>query len=295
MNYVLIGSLGNINSPLVSRLVAAGSSVTVVSSNPERAAAIVAAGARPAIGDIRNIDFLTATFTGADAVYTMVPPKWDATDWKQYIHETGKLQAEAVKAAGVKKVVNLSSIGAHMPAGCGPVSGIHFVEEEFNQLAGVDVKHLRPGYFFNNLFAATGMIKHAGFYGNNYGDKEPLILADPADIAAAAAEELLALSFTGKSSRYVVSDQRTSRDVAAVLGAAVGKPALPYVEFSDEDTVKGMLQAGLSEEVARNYAEMGVAIRSGEMFSDYKKHPVPLGATRLEDFAKKFAAAYAAA
>jgi len=295
MKYVLIGALGNINRPLVSQLVAAGKKVTVVSSNPERKAAIVAAGASPAIGDIGDIDFLTNTFSGADAVYTMVPPKFDASEWKEYIHRMGKIQAEAVKAAGVRKVVNLSSIGAHMSAGCGPVSGLHFVEEEFNRLAGVDVKHLRPGYFFNNFFAAIEMIRHGGFYGNNYGDKAPLALADPADIAAAAAEELLGLSFTGKSFRYIVSDERNSREVTAILGAAVGIPALPYVEFGDEDAIKGMQQAGLSEEVASNYAEMGRAIRTGDMFADYRKHPVKLGTVKLEDFARQFAAAYAGA
>ncbi len=295
MNYVLLGALGNINRPLIGRLVAAGHQVTVVSSNPERSAAIIAAGAKPAIGTIEDVDFLTASFTGADAVYMMVPPHYTAPDWKEYIYQMGRNQAKAIHAAGVSKVVNISSIGAHLPAGCGPVTGMHFAEQELNKLTGVDVKHLRPSYFYTNFLSAIGMIKQGGIYGNNYSAGRKLFLVSPADIAAVAAEELLGLSFTGKTVRYIVSDELTSVEVAFILGSAIGKPDLPYVEFSDEDALKGAVQAGLSEDIARNFVEMGQATRSGEMFADYALQPVTLSPTKFRDFAADFAVAYAGA
>jgi len=295
MNYVLLGSLGNITRPLVSRLVAAGHHVSVISSNPERSAAIVAAGARPLIGSIEDTGFLTTSFSGADAVYTMVPPHFAAPDWKEYIHQMGRNQAVAIQAAGIGKVVNLSSIGAHLPAGCGPVTGMHLAEQELNALRDTDVLHLRPSYFYNNFLAATGMIKKGGFYGNNYSAGRQLFLVSPADIAEVAAEELHELEFTGKSVRYIVSDELTSVQVTSILGTAIGKPDLPYVEFSDDDALKGMLQAGLSEDIASNFVELGRATRSGEIYSDYVKHPVALSQTKFRDFAADFAAAYAGA
>jgi uncharacterized protein YbjT (DUF2867 family) len=292
MKYTLIGSLGNITKPLAEKLIASGHDVTIVSQSKDRQPAITTLGARAAIGSVEDIAFLTQAFTGADAIYTMVPPRWDAKDWKGYVHGIGRNFAAAIRSAGVKKVVNLSSVGAHMPEGCGPVSGLHWVEQELDALSNVDIKHLRPAYFYPNLFSTINMIKHAGFFGNNYGSDTPLPLTHPKDIAAVAAEELLHLSFTGKSIRYIVSDERTSKQIAAVLGTAIGKPDLPYVEFKDEDFFKGAVQAGLTEEVARNYAEMGAAIRTGNMAADYRLHPVRLGSTKLEDFAKEFAARY---
>jgi uncharacterized protein YbjT (DUF2867 family) len=137
------------------------------------------------------------------------------------------------------------------------------------------------------------MIKQGGFYGNNYSAGRKLFLVAPVDIAEAAAEELLGLSFTGKSVRYIVSDELTSKEAASILGAAIGKPDLPYVEFSDEEARKGMLQAGFSEDIAGNFAEMGRATRTGEMYADYVLHPVALSKTKLKDFAPDFAAAYA--
>jgi uncharacterized protein YbjT (DUF2867 family) len=295
MQYTLIGSLGNITKPLASTLIAAGHGVTIVSSSQERAAAITALGATAAIGTIEDIPFLTKVFTGKDAIYTMIPPMPNPTNWKEEIHGIGKNFAAAIRASGVQKIVNLSSIGADLPEECGPVTGIHFAELELNALPNIDIKHLRPAYFYPNLFHSIGMIKHAGFYGNNFGGDTLLPLTHPNDIAAAAAEELTGLSFTGISIRYIVSDERTSRQIAAVLGAAIGKPELPYVEFKDEDALNGAIQAGLPEEIARNYTEMGVAVRTGKMASDFLKNPVVTGKTKLEDFAKEFAAVYAKA
>jgi uncharacterized protein YbjT (DUF2867 family) len=294
MKYVLTGSLGHITKPLAKKLIAAGHEVTIISSNPDRSASITKLGAQPAVGKVEDVDFLTKTFTGASAVYTMVPPNFTAPDWKKYIAGVGKIFAAAIKASGVKKVVNLSSIGAHMPEGCGPVSGIHFEEEALNALPGTDIKHLRPAYFYLNLLSSIGMIKNAGFFGNNFGGDTLLPMTHPNDIADVAAEELLSLHFTGSSIRYIASDERTSKEIASVLGAAIGKPNLSYVEFTDEQNLQGMLQAGLSEEIARNYVEMGSAIRSGKMAADFNRNKTIEGRTKLEDFVKEFAAAYAA-
>jgi uncharacterized protein YbjT (DUF2867 family) len=293
MKYVLIGSLGNINKPLATQLIAAGHDVTIISSNMEKQSQIAAMGAKAAIGSVEDIAFLTGAFSGADAVYTMIPPTFTPADWKQYIHMIGKNYAAALKAAGIKKVVNLSSIGAHMQEGCGPVSGIHLAEQALNTLEGVDIKHLRPAFFYTNFYTSIDMIKNAGIFGNNYGAEKKLLLVHPKDIAAAAAEELLSLDFTGKTIRYIASDERTSVEIAAVLGAAIGKPELPYIAFSDEQLLDGMVQAGLPAEIAGNFVEMGTAVRSGEMFSDYRKQTVPLSKTKLEDFAKEFTEVYA--
>jgi uncharacterized protein YbjT (DUF2867 family) len=294
MKFVVTGSLGNVSKPLAEKLVAAGHSVTVVSSKADKTAQIEALGAKAAIGSVEDVTFLTKTFAGADAVYTMVPPHMGASNWKKYIAGIGENYAEAIHAAGVKNVVNLSSIGAHMPEGCGPVSGLYFVEKSLNALEGVNVRHLRPSFFYPNLLAQIGMIKQMGIMGGNYGEGATMVLVHPNDIAEVAFEEIRNLSFKGKSIRYIASDEKTTHEIALVLGKAIGKPEIPWVNFKDEETLGGMLQAGVPEEIAKNYAEMGAAMRSGEMASDYLKNkPSEFGKTKLEDFAPVFAAVYA--
>src|ERR1044071_5463285 len=125
MRYVITGSLGHIGKPLTEILIKAGTDVTVITSKPEHALKTEKLGAKAAVGSVDDVDFLTKTFRGADAVYTMVPTKYDAKDVKQWHEEMGKIYAQAINAAGIKYVVNLSSVGAHMAEGAGPVNGLY--------------------------------------------------------------------------------------------------------------------------------------------------------------------------
>lgn len=292
MKITITGSLGNISKPLAKKLIAAGHQVTIVSSNADRASAIEALGATPAIGSVEDVDFLTKAFTGADAVYAMVPPNFATNDWKKYIAGIGHNYAVAIKNAGVKHVVNLSSLGGHLAEGAGPISGMHFVEQEFNDLEGVAVKNLRPGFFYTNFLHNIDMIKNMGIIGANYKPDSVISMVSTDDIADAAAE-ISQSDFTGKSNQYIISSAHTSAEAAAILGAAIGKPNLPWVEFKDEDVVNAMEQNGATHDVAINYAEMGQVIKNGKINEDYNKSTnVIKGKTSFEDFAKEFAKAF---
>jgi uncharacterized protein YbjT (DUF2867 family) len=294
MNYVITGSLGHISKPLTEKLIEAGHTVTVITSKESNRSAIEALGAKAAVGSVEDPAFLKNAFAGADAVYTMVPPNSAPTHWKEWIGQIGKNYAAAIAANNISYVVNLSSLGAHLPDGCGPVSGLYKVEQALNALPGVHIKHLRPSYFFANLLANTGMAKHMNIIGSNFGGGAgKMVLADTSDIAEVALEELSKLSFTGHSVRYIASDERTTDEIAALIGQAIDKPSLPWIVFTDEQALGGMLQAGLQEELAKNYVEMGACLRSGKMEEDYwKNHPASLGKIKLEDFVKTFAAVY---
>jgi uncharacterized protein YbjT (DUF2867 family) len=76
MKYVITGSLGNISKPVVKQLVTAGHDVIVISSNADKKVEIENTGAKAAIGSVEDRAFLTQAFSGADAVYLMIPPNW---------------------------------------------------------------------------------------------------------------------------------------------------------------------------------------------------------------------------
>jgi uncharacterized protein YbjT (DUF2867 family) len=292
MKITLTGSLGNISKPLAEILLKNGHEVTVISSDAKKINAIEALGAKAAIGLVSDIAFLTEACKGADAIYTMVPPDWGASNYTQYIANTGKNYLEAIKASGVKRVVNLSSIGAHLPEGTGPIAGLCEVEHTLDSLDGVAVKHLRAGIFYINFFFDIGVIRNMGIMGNNYESTARLIMVHPRDIAAAAAQELQG-SFEGKSYRYVAGEEREIAAVVKILGTAIGKPGLPWVKFSDKETAAGMIAAGMSEAIANLYVEMGRAIGSGILFEDFHQHqPTLWSSIKISDFANEFAAVY---
>lgn len=289
MRITLTGSLGNISRPLAIQLIAAGHQVTIISSTADRKAQIEALGAIPAIGSVSDTDFLTGAFSGADVVYTMVPPDFAVPDLLQYFADTGISYAAAIRRSGVQRVVHLSSMGAHLDPGPGPIAGAREVEAILNRLEGVSIKHLRAPFFYINFYNNMDMIRHMGILGSNYPAQTRLVLVHPEDLAAAAAEEIQS-GFTGKSIRYVVSDERSSGEVAAILGNAVGKPQLPWIEFSDEQALQGIMQGGMPESIARLFVEVGIAVREGKVWEDYTAVGArSSGKRKLEDFAGEFA------
>lgn len=294
MKIILTGSLGNISKPLTTNLTVQGHDVTVVSSNHDKADQIKALGATPAIGSVTDEEFLTGIFKQADLVYLMVPNDFSTNDMRNHSKTIGQHYINAVKKAGVKKVVLLSSIGAHLEKGTGPIAGLHDVEQIFRSEDGLDLLILRPAYFYNNFYANIDMIKHANIIGGNYRANQPMVMVDPQDIAAVAAREIHS-GFTGISTLYIASDKRTLGEVATQIGRTIEKSDLPWVEFTDEQSFEGMVGAGLPAEIAKNYVEMGTAIRTGVLWEDFDaKNIIPEGKIKLEDFALKFAQAYKA-
>lgn len=295
MKYVITGGAGNISKPLTEKLLAAGQQVTVIARNAEHLKPLVDKGATAAVGSIEDAEFLKNSFAGADAAYIMFPPQYAAQDLEAYKQQAARY-AEAIKAANIKHIVTLSSVGAHLPQGVGPVTGLYLAEQELNKLTDVNIVHLRPGFFYTNFYGSLSMIKNMNLIGGNYGDSNSrMVLSHPNDIAEAAAQELLNLTFKGQSVRYQASDERTTGDVAKLLGAAAGKPQLTWVEFTDEQTHGGLLQAGFPGPMAEKYVEMGGAMRSGKMWEDFvSNRPSTFGNTKLEDFSKEFAGAYSA-
>ena len=294
MHYVVTGSLGNTGKPITEGLLKAGHTVTVVTSKPETATKIEALGAKAAVGDVQDADFITSTFANADALYLMIPPKWGVTDWRGYQNVVSDNYIAAIKANDIRFAVILSSIGAHKGQGTGPVDGLYDLEQKLKTVDGLNVKALRPSYFMQNLYSMIGIVKGMSIMGANFGT-DKLVLVHTDDIAEVAIEELNRLDFTRFQVRYIAGDERTGAEIAQILGVAIGKPETPWVVFTDEQQYQGAMQAGLTDEMAKKYTEMGLSLSDGSMQADYMDNRPVLSKTKLEDFAKnEFAPAFQA-
>lgn len=322
MKIIITGSLGHISKPLTQELLQKSHSVTVISSNALKQKDIEALGAKAAIGSIEDVVFLTNTFTGADVVYCMLPPfKFMEDPNLDARAEALRLSinyTQAIKQAGVKRVIHLSSIGAHLEKGNGILAFHYVAEKVFRELpADIVVTTMRPVGFYYNLYDFIETIKGKGFldsfigkiltikyYGlmgflqgkkglmmSNYGAEDKMPWVSPIDIATAIADEITTLSQSRKL-RYVASEELTCQEIASILGNAVGKPYLKWETISDKQMMDGLKQFKVPLSLANDITEMNASMHNGLLYEDYYKHKPILGKIKLKEFAKEFAVKY---
>lgn len=298
MKIVLTGSIGNIGKLLATELVQKGHSVTVISSNKERVSAIDSLGAKALIGSMFDVNFLSQAFKGADIVYLMETMEaagdmFDKDiDFIATISQIGLNYKKAVERSGVKKVIHLSSIGAHTNKNIGILLFHHNVEKTLRELPeDVSVKFIRPVGFYINMFSFINTITAKGAIISNYGGdkKEPWV--SPLDIADVIAEEM-EKPFKGRTMRYVASDEVSPNEIAKELGAAIGKPNLKWHVISNQQLLENWLNIGFNAQVAHGFVELQASQGTGELYEDYYRHRPELGKVKLAEFAKEFAKAY---
>jgi uncharacterized protein YbjT (DUF2867 family) len=291
--YVITGATGNTGNEIARKLLQAGKKVRAIARDKNRLKSLENLGAEIHQGTLDDPLFLTKTFEGATAVYAMIPTDPTTQNLFAYMDRIGESISTALRQAKVPNVANLSSIGAQLPSGTGPITGLHRQEERLNKL-DANVLHLRPTFFMENFLMDIPMIREMGIMGSPARPDIILPMIATKDIGDVAADRLNRMDFKGKT----VLDLLGPRDVgyaeaARILGAAIGKPDLQYVQFSYEDAEKGMIQSGLSPDLASKYVEMYRAFNEG-LVKPVPRKPENNTPTTIEEFAKTFAAAYQA-
>lgn len=263
--YAITGATGNTGIVVVEQLLAAGKKVRAIGRSTEKLQALAAKGAEPFIADLTDAASLTRAFTGADAVYLMIPPKPDSQDPLAYRKQVTDALATAIEKAEVKHAVTLSSIGADKVSGTGPVVGLHELEETLNRIAGLNVLHLRPGYFMENTLAQVDVVQMIGTTAGPLLPNLKVPMIATRDIGAAAALALLN-GVSGHQVRELLGQaDLTMTEAAQVIGKVIGKPDLGYLHLPDTQTRPSLVQMGMSEKVADLLLEMAQAMNSGHM------------------------------
>jgi uncharacterized protein YbjT (DUF2867 family) len=293
--YVVTGATGNTGRLIAQALLSRGKKIRVIGRDKGRLQSLVEQGAEPFVGSLDDPAAMIKAMSGAKAVYAMIPPNLSASDHHAYQHAVGEALAEAIAAARVGHVVNLSSVGGHLTGKTGPIAGLHDQEERLNTLTGVHLLHLRPGYFMENFYWSIGLIKTMGINGGALRADLPIAMLATRDIAAIAAERLAALDFSGTSVQELLGQRDlTMAEATRALGRAIGKTELNYVQFPYEEAEQAMLAMGISASVARGFIEMYRSFNEGVIRPTEKRSASNTTPTSIEEFAKGFAQAYAA-
>jgi uncharacterized protein YbjT (DUF2867 family) len=264
--YVVLGASGNTGHIVAQNLLARQQKVRVVGRNAAHLQAHAAQGAEIFIADVTDAAALTKAFQNADSAYVMIPPNPASNDPLAYSERAGDAIAIALKNAGVKNVVALSSIGADKNKGTGPVIGLHKLEQKLNQLDSANVLFLRAGYFMENTLPQVPVISKMGAVLGPVRPDLKLPMIATRDIGAFASNALLNPSFRGKQTQELLGQRDiTYNDVATIIGKAISKPDLKYAQPTDEQVRPALVQSGMSEQFAGLILELAAALNSGHM------------------------------
>lgn len=292
--YVIAGATGNTGNRIANLLLDAGQKVKVISRSEEKLSALVDKGAIPAVGDLADQAFLIQTLEGAESLYALIPPKYDAPDFRAYQNSVGNSFVEAILATGVKNVITLSSFGAHLEENSGVILGLHDFEQALAKIEGINVLNLRAGFFMENFYGMIGTIKQAGVLGGfPIAGGVAIPVVHTRDVAKVATDHFLKQDFKGQSYQYVAGERDlTMSEAAQVLGKAVGKADLAWVQFPYDQARNAMIQMGTSPSLADAYIEFCKRVNDGTLQSDYERTPENTTETSIEDFSEEFATAY---
>jgi uncharacterized protein YbjT (DUF2867 family) len=292
---VITGATGKTGSSVAEGLIAKGQKVRVMGRDAAKLKGFTAKGAEAAVGDLGDRAFLIKAFKGSEAVYVLIPPNFGVADFRAYQKQIGESIVAAIKGSGVRHVVHLSSQGAHLPDRTGPIVGLHDQEERLNRLDGVNVLHLRPTYFMENLLMNIDLIKKMNIMGSAIRGNVKFAMIATKDIGAYASERLMKRDFSGKSVRDLLGQRDLSLDEAAVIiGKNLGKPDLKYMTFPYDDAEKGMVAMGLTPDLSRLYIEMSKALNDGLFAVNIPRTKENTTPTSIEEFADVFAKIYMA-
>jgi uncharacterized protein YbjT (DUF2867 family) len=288
--YVILGASGNTGSVVADFLLSKGEKVRVMGRDAGRLQRFVDKGAEAFTADMSDAAALTKAFSGARAAYLLLPP----VKSREAQERGSDAIAKAVKESGVRFAVHLSSYGAQVPEGTGPVAGLHSSEEKLNAISGLNVLHLRAAYFMENNLAAIGMIHGMGIFGNALLPDVKLPMIATHDVGDYAAQRLLHLDFSGKQTRELLGERDLSMtEVTAVIGRRIGKPDLRYQQFPYDQMQQSLMDLGVPPKGAALYIEMYKAMNEHVLVPLEPRSPENTTPTSFESFVQDvFVAAY---
>jgi uncharacterized protein YbjT (DUF2867 family) len=288
--YVIVGSSGNTGSIIANSLLSNGEKVRVIGRDARRLQRFVDKGAEAFTAGLSDVAALSKAFNGAHAAYLMLPP---AKSREEQERESTAI-AQAAMESGLRYAVHLTSYGAQVPEGTGPVAGLHSSEQKLNAISGLNVLHLRAAYFMENNLSAIGMIHAMGLIGNALRPDVKLPMIATRDVAAYATQRLLRLDFSGKQTRDLLGQRDLSMTEATeVIARGIGKPDLRYEQFPYDQVQQVLVQVGIPPKGAALYIEMYKAINTGVLVPVEPRSPENTTATSFETFVHDvFAPAY---
>ncbi len=294
--FAIMGATGHIGQILTEELLKKGHKVRALGRDPNKLQELKNKGAEILSGDFTDVNLLTKGFKGCDAVFSFIPPGLKAEDMEVFRDKTAEAIVQAIAKAKISHAINLSSIGADLSSGTGPIKELHRQEERLNLVPNLNVLHFRAGFFMENFLMAIPSIKSSGTIAMSLKSDHPLAMVATRDIALKIAELFDGLKFKGSTVfEFAGPKEVTMAEAAKIIGKAIDKRDLKYVQLSYSQEEKGMIEMGMKHQIAKMMVEMHRAMNEHKIKPTQALSGEHRGKTTLEEYAKEFLRIYRSA
>jgi uncharacterized protein YbjT (DUF2867 family) len=259
---VITTPTGTIGQRVIEKLLDSGEAIRVIARDPSRLPARARERVEVVQGSHGDGDVVNRAFEGADSVFWVVPPDFQANNVETRYVEFIRPACEAFKSRGVKRVVAVSALGRGWPKPAGLVSASVAMDDLITS-TGVGFRALTMPSFMDNFLRQVEPIKNQGmFFSPISGDLKAPTCATR-DIAAVAAKLLLDSSWSGSGNVPVLGPEDLSHnEMAQIISGVLGRPVrfqqIPFEVFKAR-----LIESGASESMAKGMVEMMVAKNEG--------------------------------
>jgi len=260
--YAIAGISGNVGGAAARALLDRGERIRAVVRDPAKGGAWASRGADVAVADLADATGLGTAFEGVTAAFVLNPPAYQDPDFIARARELASAIRTAAREAGLRRLVVLSSIGAHIPTGIGNVATNRIFEEE---LAGAapSVVFIRPAYFMQNWAWVAEAVSNAGILPSFLAPADRAIpMVSTADVGQAVADELRANS-AGRSVVEIEGPAPVSPDdVVSAFSRALGR-SVAAVVVPESDWRAQLAASQFSPRTIEAWVELFQAFNSG--------------------------------
>lgn len=250
---LVTGATGNIGAPLCAFLQATGLKFRALAHSADSVARLQAVGIETVQGDTTDPATLAPAMGGVETLFLLSPPGSRLPEMERNV-------IAAAKAAGVKRIVKSSAIGAH-PFAAGAFLRWNGQAEREVEASGLAWTVLRPNGFMQGLAANFGRAVAAGAF-HMYGGGARVSYVDVRDVATCALAVLGQEGHDGNVYELTGPEPLSFEDIAGRLSGRLNK-AVRFVELSEADAVRGLRAAGLSPELAHGVVGLQHFYRQG--------------------------------
>ncbi|TPI50539.1 NmrA family transcriptional regulator [Mesorhizobium sp. B3-1-7] len=272
---VVVGATSEVGAEVLAKLTRAGHTVRGV-----------ARSLGVALDDQAALD---AAFSGADGAYVIIPFDVTTPDLHRFEDQVGARLASSIAKAGLRRVVLLSGLNAHLRMGTS--LGAALMEERLAALGLEELVYLRASFFMENFVKGMGFVEQAasGVFASPFRGDVPMPLIAAKDVGERAAALLSAEHFLAQ--RVVElhgGGSYTLEQATTILGRAIGKD-VTYHEAPFAEARAGMVANGISASFADALGETAASFNRGERWALEAPSAENATPTTFEDWAQAFA------